>query len=114
MGSQRYNMYLKLKSLNQLSLLREFSQQWDESIDLLTITGTLTSKSLEVLFTTLQAFNEDKIKEPSLLIDGQPEDSDMLQSLLKSPQTLSQEWTLNLNKSRLLINDTDKLFILNI
>lgn len=112
MGTQRYNMHLKLKSLNQLSLLREFSQQWDESIDLLTVTGTLTSKSLEVLLAILQAFNADKIEEPSLLIDGQSEDSDALQNLLNSSQTFSQEWTLNLNKSRLLINDTDKLFIL--
>lgn len=105
-------MYFKLRSINQLSLLSNQAQQWDEAIDLLTITGTLSEAVLKDLITTLQAFTDEGIEHPSLMVDAQPEDIDSLQNLSKSSlQGSTKEWKLSLHKARLLIDENHKVFI---
>lgn len=107
-------MYLKLKSINQLSLLSNQAQQWDETIDLLTVTGELTETALNQLIATLKAFTDEGIEHPSLMIDAQPEDIDALQNLSKSTlQDSSKEWKLSLHKARLLIDENHKVFIMS-
>lgn len=106
-------MYLKLKSINQLSLLRNQAQQWDETIDLLTVTGKVTKNAVNQLIATLQVFADEGIQQPNLLIDGSAEEIDGLQNLLNTPLDSSDEWTLSLHKSRLLIDDNHKVFISN-
>lgn len=107
-------MYFKLKSINQLSLLSSQAQQWDETIDLLTITGTLTDTALYRLIAALQAFTDEGIDHPSLMLDEQPEDIDSLRNLSKSSlQGSAREWVLSLHKARLLINENHKVFITN-
>lgn len=107
-------MYFKLKSINQLSLLSNLAQQWDETIDLLTINGTLTDTILDRLIAVLQAFADEGIERPSLMLDEQPEDLDSLKNLSKSSlQGSAVEWVLSLHKARLLINEDHKVFISN-
>ena len=107
-------MHLKLKSINQLSLLSSQAQQWDETIDLLTVTGELTETALNQLIATLQAFTDEGIEHPSLMIDAQAEDIDALQNLSKSTlQDSSKEWKLSLHKARLLIDENHKVFIMS-
>ncbi|CAG0979405.1 hypothetical protein MTYP_01672 [Methylophilaceae bacterium] len=107
-------MYFKLKSINQLSLLSNQVQQWDETIDHLTITGTLTETILNHLIATLQAFTDEAIEHPSLMVDAEPEDIDSLKNLLKTPiQESTTEWRLSLHKGRLLIDENHKIFIMS-